>query len=275
MPVTVQSLASGSAGNALLVRSPQMTLLIDCGLAPRELQAALTSVECSPANIDAVLITHEHGDHARGLPLLLKKGCPIVATAGTARALGTPAGLLIDATPDRQLSLGPLSCLPIAVSHDAAEPCGFSIQIDGARCTVLTDLGTPALRHSETLAASDLILIEANHDVRMLRDGPYSSRLKARVASGRGHLSNSACAGWLAESLRGVSHAPDIWLAHLSEVNNRPRIATGTAMAVLNERGVEARVQALPRRGIGPSWRSGNREVRRVIRPLQLPLSFV
>lgn len=274
MPVTIQSLASGSAGNTLLVRSPQMTLLIDCGLAPRELQAMLTAADCSPANIDVVFITHEHGDHARGLPLLLTNGCPVVATAGTARALGIPGGLLVHAMPDRELSFGPLSCLPIAVSHDAAEPCGFNIRIDGAHCTVLTDLGMPAHRHSETLAASDLILIEANHDVGMLRAGPYSSRLKARVASSRGHLSNAACAGWLAESLRGASHAPDIWLAHLSQVNNRPRIATGTVMSALNDRGVEAQVHALPRRGIGPSWHSGKRKVGHVIRPLQLPLSF-
>lgn len=278
MTVQIQSLRSGSSGNALLIRADSVTLLVDCGLPPRELRAMLTAVDCGVEDVDLVLLSHEHGDHTRGLPVLLAAGCQVVATAGTARAVGLPAGspLIIhdDQVVEHEAGAGAVRIHLLPVLHDAVEPCGFGIDVEGVRCTLFTDLGTPALEHSAHLGESDLIVIEANHDVSRLRDGPYPARLKQRVASPRGHLSNQASGHWLAAALKGSRHAPDIWLAHLSHVNNAPALARETVEKELRDSGVRATVTPLPRRTLGPLWDVPKAREPLPDPPLQLALSL-
>ena len=271
--VQVQSLRSGSSGNALLIRGGRTTVLVDCGLAPRELQAILTSVDCALSDIDLVLLTHEHGDHARGLAPLLAAERPIVATAGTASSLRIPSSLRIEPSVDNIALFNAVSVQLLPVSHDAAEPCGFAITIEGVRCTLLTDIGKPDPGISPLLRASDLLIIEANHAWDRLRHGPYPARLKRRVASDQGHLSNEDCARWLGTALHGSRRAPDIWLAHLSRVNNMPLLALETVQRGLSRVETAVSVTPLPRRTLGPIWEGVPRPSAAADMPVQLPLA--
>lgn len=273
--IRVQSLASGSSGNALLLRVDTMSILIDCGLPPRELRAMLIAAGSTIDDINAVLLTHEHGDHTRGLDALSHATCSVVATRGTASALGIASSRLTICNPKDELTVGSLVVRGLPVSHDAAEPCGYSIVIEGLRCTILTDLGKPASQHSALLYDSDLIVIEANHDQTRLRNGPYPARLKQRVLSDRGHLSNHDCGRWLAESLTGSRRHHEVWLAHLSRTNNLPALARQTVDEELQRNGVTAIVTPLPRRTGAPVWEGS--ETRRPEHPfpVQLPLSLM
>ncbi len=276
MTVRIQSLASGSSGNALLVRGESATILVDCGLAPRELMAMLAAVDCAITEVDTVLITHEHGDHTRGLPLVFSAKRPVLTSWGTAAALGLPPELWIRPATDNAapVQLGAATVQLLPVSHDASEPCGYTIDIDGVRCTVLTDIGRPEPAYSALFRQSDLLVIEANHDRERLRNGPYPSRLKQRVASTSGHLSNQACGEWLATALRSVATPPEIWLAHLSRVNNLPELAAETVKHELTAAGVTTAVTALPRRTVGPVWASSTRRERPLNMPVQLQLTL-
>lgn len=272
--VRVQSLASGSSGNALLLRVDSMAILIDCGLPPRELRAMLIAAGSTIDDIDAVLLTHEHGDHTRGLDALSPTDCTVVATRGTGSALGITSSMLTVCDPKDELAVGSLVVRGLPVSHDAAEPCGYSIAIGDLRCTILTDLGKPASQHSALLQNSDLIVIEANHDPTRLRNGPYPERLKQRVLSDQGHLSNHDCGRWLAESLTGSGRHHEVWLAHLSRTNNLPALAKQTVDEALHRTGVTAFVTPLPRRAGAPVWDGTVQRRSQHHFPVQLPLSL-
>lgn len=274
MTVRIQSLGSGSSGNALLVRGASLSILVDCGLAPRELKAILAAARCTVDEIGLVLLTHEHGDHTRSLPAIAAGGCPIMATSGTLAALGVPEARRVQADAGKDVTFGAMTARALPVSHDAAEPCGFLISLEGVRCTVLTDLGRPAPEHSGAIRSSDLVVIEANHDAARLRSGPYPARLKQRVTSALGHLSNDECGRWLAEALSGSSTSPDVWLAHLSRVNNLPVLARETVEQRLRETGVTAPVTPLPRRASGPAWDGPTCRGHLLDAPLQLSLSL-
>jgi phosphoribosyl 1,2-cyclic phosphodiesterase len=155
------------------------------------------------------------------------------------------------------VSIGEIEVIAIPVSHDAAEPCGFHLRAANNSLTVLTDLGSPSGAAAEAVADSDLVVIEANHDEQMLLHGPYAARLKRRILSNTGHLSNEACGRLLAAALRDASRMPTIWLAHLSETNNRPPRAIETVEMHLAREGLVLGVLALPRHRLGPVWRPG------------------
>jgi phosphoribosyl 1,2-cyclic phosphodiesterase len=167
---------------------------------------------------------------------------------------------------ERSTTIGDVEIVTIPVSHDAAEPCGFHLRTPFGALTVLTDLGAPSRRAAEVIAASDLIVLEANHDEDMLRRGPYAAHLKRRILSDTGHLSNAACGQLLSSALRGLNRVPTIWLAHLSQTNNRPHLAKSTIERKLARDGLQLSVATLPRRGAGPVWRA--EEARQ--RPMQL-----
>lgn len=250
----MQSLGSGSSGNAFLIRAEGTTLLLDCGVGAPTLRRALSVGGQQIGDLDAVLITHEHSDHVRSLSCVVGKDVPIVATAGTRRRANIPPPQWEQVTFDKPLTVGSVTVWAIMVKHDAAEPCGYLIETAETRISVFTDLGSWHDRLADPMRASDLIVLESNHDPDMLWSGPYPAHLKRRVASPVGHLSNTECASSLASTLRTGAYAPAIWLAHLSGTNNAPDLAERATRDALRGAGLSLTVMSLPRVQPGPIW---------------------
>jgi phosphoribosyl 1,2-cyclic phosphodiesterase len=255
--LSVRSLGSGSSGNALLVDTGEVSVLIDCGIAIRPLVAGLKAAGRRLDSLDAVLLTHEHIDHARLVPRACAMRLPIVATAGTAAAAAVSPRDRQEIRRGGALRIGRLTVTALATSHDAAEPCGYFVESTAGHIVVLTDLGFPDPCLIEYLAAADLIVIEANHDEAMLRAGPYPAHLKRRILSATGHLANSDSAALLATALADVRAPKTIWLAHLSLTNNRPELARATVERALVERSTAQRVVPMPRTGHDLVWQPG------------------
>lgn len=252
----VTSLGSGSSGNALLVQTPRATLLVDCGVGVRKLTAALAQSGQRLSDVDAVLLSHEHVDHNREAGRLQRAGATIISTPGALHASQLTGGEHAALTPNRTVSVQDVEVTCIAVRHDAAEPCGFLIQAAGVTICAFTDLGSETGGIAEAVAASNLVVMEANHDEQMLRRGPYPAHLQRRILADTGHLANATSGELLAGALRQARQSPTIWLAHLSETNNRPRTAVTTVNQHLARAGLKLPVEALPRREAGPTWRS-------------------
>ncbi len=222
------SLGSGSRGNATLVQSDNTLLLIDCGFPARELEQRCATLETDLNQLDAILVTHEHGDHRRGVgPVARRYQVPVWMTAGTAQA---DFGQL----PDRHLinphlpafSIGEIAVTPVVVPHDAHEAVQFIFTCADQRLGLLTDLGhiTPHIRTQYTRL--DALLLEANHDPQQLAGGPYPPALQARVGGNYGHLSNAQAAAFLSNS--DTAQLQYLVIAHLSEKNNDPTLAHDT-----------------------------------------------
>jgi phosphoribosyl 1,2-cyclic phosphodiesterase len=242
MRVTV--LGSGSAGNATLVEAGGARVLIDAGFTGRDLERRLRAVELDPASLTAIVITHDHADHTRGMGVLARRyGTPLYLTARTRLAcLPLLAGGedVRDYSSAGPLRLGALEVRPFLTVHDAADPVAVTVRnIDtGAKLGVATDLGRPTAAVRAELAGCHMLILEANHDDGRLWTGPYPWPVKQRIASSHGHLSNRAAAE-LARELHhdGLQH---VILAHLSEHCNDPglaREAVGSALARARFRG--------------------------------------
>jgi phosphoribosyl 1,2-cyclic phosphodiesterase len=252
--VTVQSLGSGSSGNAFLVTSGETSLMLDCGVGIRTIRKGLSERGLTVDDLDAVLITHEHTDHIRTISCVTGTDVPIVSTLGTCRRGNIPPPQWERIEYHRSLQIGEIAVWAVMVKHDAAEPCGYLLETPTARISIFTDLGSWHDRLAEPIGASDLVVLESNHDLEMLQRGPYPMHLKRRVASDAGHLSNELCATSLASTLATAARDPEIWLAHLSNTNNQPNIAERETREALEERGVGSQVIALPRTSPGPLW---------------------
>jgi phosphoribosyl 1,2-cyclic phosphodiesterase len=232
-------LGSGSQGNATLVEVDSTRLLVDAGLSARALERRLGAVGVEPGDLDAVLLSHEHSDHARGAERFSKRhGVPVVCDHGTLEAMDVSRAHLADwqpLEPGRLLEIGGARIDAFPVPHDAVRPVGFAIEGRGTRVAIVTDLGHATTLVLERLRGCDLLMIEANHDDRMLRDGPYPWQLKQRVGGRLGHLSNDEAAAVLrrvaGDSLRAVV------LAHLSKHNNTHRLALQAARRALQSVG--------------------------------------
>lgn len=228
--IRFKSLGSGSSGNALVVEATSglqtVRLLVDAGLGIREMDRRLGVAGLAMDQVDAIFVTHEHGDHVGCAPRLAQRGrIPIWMSAGTHAAIGAPDldGLLRIAVDGLPIDLGALQVNPFAVPHDAREPLQLHCTDGDARLGVLTDLGHVSEAVREHLAGCGSMVLECNHDEVMLAEGPYPHFLKRRVGGDWGHLANGAAAeaarGWQARGLRQVL------AAHLSERNNRPELA--------------------------------------------------
>ena len=226
--IQVHSLASGSSGNAMLVRAGDTNILIDAGLTVRALANALAKKGVAASDLHGILLTHEHSDHSCGAGGLARRhNTPIVANTATFQAYTQRDALPFMA---KELATGgtaAIGCIGIrsfAVSHDAAEPVGYVLNIGATQITYFTDTGcvTEAIR--EAVKGADLAIVEANHDLDWLWRGPYPEHRKVRVASDTGHLSNASCGDLLAERLEDRG-ALSVWLAHISRVNNSPALA--------------------------------------------------
>jgi phosphoribosyl 1,2-cyclic phosphodiesterase len=235
---SVRALASGSSGNATLVRSAEAVFLIDAGLGIRRLVPALRDCGVSPSDLCGIVVTHEHNDHAVGAcPLSRKYGVPIVANVRTLTAVFRQQR----ETPSVPLDTGARWCTgdmlveTFPIPHDAAEPVGVNVihGPSGQKVSHLTDLGhvTDTVRHA--IRGANLLVLEANHDVHRLLNGRYPGMLKARILSDRGHLSNEEAVKLLCE--HALAHGPfTVWLAHLSKENNTPRLALNYARATVS-----------------------------------------
>jgi phosphoribosyl 1,2-cyclic phosphodiesterase len=254
--ITVQSLSSGSSGNATLVDDGTTVVLVDCGVSHAAITKGLASIGRSIENLAAVFVSHEHTDHIRSLDRLVRQGVPIFCTAGTARAAGLTTIQFERIELGTLRDIGSLAATSIPVCHDAAEPCGFLLQTNGAAVAVVTDAGCATDDITTPLLHADLIIVESNHDERMLRRGPYPAPLKRRVMSDVGHLSNAACADLLAVVAAKTTKSPSVWLAHLSAVNNRPGLAVSTVVRRLHVDRAAWSVEALPRLRPSRTWTS-------------------
>jgi phosphoribosyl 1,2-cyclic phosphodiesterase len=220
----------------------------------RRLLRGLDAVGLTMADVDALLISHEHSDHIRELPRFVMQSTAVLSTRGSARAANVPAQLWEETQAERPVRIADVEVVAIPVCHDAADPCGFLIRTSAGSVTVVTDLGCPSLAAAEAIAESRLVVLEANHDEAMLRRGPYPERLQRRILSDSGHLSNAGCAELLARAIRGSTQPPTVWLAHLSETNNRPHLAKQTVQRRLTQVGLRLDLHALPRREINETW---------------------
>jgi phosphoribosyl 1,2-cyclic phosphodiesterase len=238
MAVSISVLASGSRGNAAVVESSRARILVDAGISCRETFKRLKLAGLEPKSLSAILITHEHSDHVYGLATLAKKlDVPVFMTGAThqawARPLRDDAGQLPRLakleifSAGRQFQIADITVTPFTIPHDAADPVGFTFRAEGAKIAFATDLGYMPSSVRDHLRRCDVIIIESNHDVEMLRVGPYPWSVKQRVMSRVGHLSNDSLAQFFAEDYDGgASH---IVLAHLSEQNNHPEVARRVA----------------------------------------------
>jgi phosphoribosyl 1,2-cyclic phosphodiesterase len=236
--VRVTVLGSGSVGNATLVESGDIRILVDAGFSGRDLENRMSMMDVDPASLSAIVITHDHGDHTRGMGVLARRfGTPLYLTERTRVACAD----LLNGTEDTRtygstapFTLGNLEVKPFLTVHDAADPVAITIRetTSGARMGIATDLGRPTAAVRAELKGCHMLVLEANHDDALLWSGPYPWSVKQRIASSHGHLSNRA-SGELARELMHPG-LTCIILAHLSEHCNEASLARDTIAAALS-----------------------------------------
>lgn len=236
------TISSGSSGNCAFIGRGGQGILIDAGVPMKTVSAALDSAGFSLSRVSAVFVTHEHDDHIKNLRTIANKyKIPVFCNALTARAVISrlpelDEALLRPMDTGRRVSGGEFEVLSFAVSHDAAEPVGYTVKTGAAVISLLTDSGHITPQMQRHILGSDLVLIESNYDYDMLVGGSYPYFLKRRILSERGHLSNDDCAKTVLQLVKsGVKH---IVMGHLSKENNRPDRAYETTSRHLKEQGV-------------------------------------
>ena len=245
MAVSVSLLASGSRGNCAFVATSSTRILVDAGLSGRETFKRLHGLGERPDQISAILITHEHSDHVAGLERLATKlNVPVFLTEATHhsynRAMRDQEGEIPKLpkaehfAAGRSFRVGDIDVFPFTIPHDAADPVGFTFRAEGIKIGYVTDLGYMPVSVRNHLRGSTVLIMESNHDVEMLRTGPYPWSVKQRVMSRVGHLSNESLAEFFTNDYDG--RAEYLVLAHLSEQNNHPEIARASAEQALRGR---------------------------------------
>lgn len=235
----VTSLASGSSGNAFLVETSGAPLLVEAGLSARILERRLRERGVDPATLGAIIVSHEHQDHAQGAgPLARRWNIPVVCSAATQRALGAAlAGVAWQPLTAHGTTLGNAEAWGFSVPHDAADPQGVLVEVDGVRLGWALDLGHVPSHIAPTLAQADLVVVEANHDRERLIASPYPWATKQRILGDQGHLSNLQAAQLIA-TLGADGRARTVWLAHLSaRANEHPQGVLRTVRAYLEMAG--------------------------------------
>ncbi len=229
-------LGSGSRGNATVICSGSSRVLVDCGFSRKETDQRLARHGLSGAQIDAILVTHEHADHASGVARLSRAyDIPVYATHGTALNAGlSELKHWVAIAPQQVFSIGDLSVQAYPVPHDAREPVQFVIARDGQRIGILSDAGMVTTHMIEVLSGCDALLLECNHCPQMLEAGPYPQALKRRVASRLGHLSNQQSAALL--GALDLSRLQHLAITHVSEKNNCPELARSLLAEALGDR---------------------------------------
>jgi phosphoribosyl 1,2-cyclic phosphodiesterase len=258
-------LGSGSSGNAVVIQTGRTAVLVDAGFGVRALASRLRQVGVAPSAISAILLTHEHSDHACGARAFARlHGIPLVSDPRTIKAVVElpEAGATISARPVErvELPLGSstrlrdLEVRSFAISHDAVAPAGFRLSTGAWSVVVVTDTGEAQAPMIEAMRGASLLMIEANHDKQRLLRGPYPYHLKRRILSPTGHLSNEQTSQALASILDDGPRW--VWLAHLSRTNNTPDLARTSVREYLSVRGFgHVQIQVAPP-DVGPVWDS-------------------
>jgi phosphoribosyl 1,2-cyclic phosphodiesterase len=245
-PFRLRILRSGSSGNAIFLDAAGTRLLIDAGLPADTIARELTATAISPADLAAILLTHEHDDHASGAGALARlAGVPVYANEATIAAAGLTGAMVERFTTGQPFAVGALRVEAFAVSHDAAEPVGFAVGWNGTTIMVATDLGEVGDEMIERARQADVLVVEANYDLRLLAVSPYPWFLKNRIVGLTGHLSNDAAARAVVAA--GTSGRPQtIVLVHLSDINNLTPLARDTVQWELDREGMShVRVHAV------------------------------
>lgn len=237
------SLYSGSSGNSIFVSSGSSKILIDAGLPGKNIEGALKNIGEDPSAIDAIFVTHEHIDHTKGVGVLSRRyDIPVYAKEGTWNSISSIVGKIkehnikiIDGS--SCISINNMDIINFKIPHDAASPCGYAIHADNKKVCIATDLGHFPEDVKDAIEDADIILLESNHDIEMLKFGPYPYPLKKRILSDVGHLSNEDCGKAIVE-IAGNNHKT-IVLGHLSKTNNYPDLAYQTVLNILNDSGLK------------------------------------
>lgn len=239
MQLNFCSFASGSSGNCYMARYGDTALLIDAGISGKRIFEGLESTDTPLEMVEAVLVTHEHIDHVKSLPILTKKAPNIKAYANEKtwesieRKVAEEKKAIF--TTGEDFYIGEILVRPFAVSHDAAEPVGFSIYADGRQISVLTDSGCVTDAIFEEIMDADLLVLEANHEVEVLQMCSYPYQTKRRILGDRGHLSNVTAGNCICKLIEAKDKARRILLGHLSHQNNEPELAKMTIGNILQE----------------------------------------
>jgi phosphoribosyl 1,2-cyclic phosphodiesterase len=254
IPVRISILASGSTGNSTLLETECTTLLIDAGLGKKELTRRFAALgRALPERVDAILVTHEHSDHSKAAAQLARHwDCPAYFTEATHREI---VKMFADdpESPGRKASfermeyvragerfeIGDVEINAFRIPHDAADPVGFAFRASATKIAITTDLGYLPEHVKQHLREADFLMLESNHDLEMLKVGPYPWHIKQRVMSRTGHLSNNVVSDFLADSEVFDARPRHLVLAHLSEQNNHPDIARLSAEQALAARAVD------------------------------------
>ena len=230
------SLYSGSSGNSLFVESENTKILVDAGMSCKKIEEALNSIEVNPSSINAILVTHEHADHIKGLSTISRKfDIPVFATKETFDAMPKQSEKISEKNikffnPNEKFFIEDLEVLPFSIPHDAANPCGFNIiKYNNTQISIATDIGHMTKTIVDKLEGSKFILLESNYDTEVLKCCAYPFKLKSRIASENGHLSNTM-AGKTITYLTKNGNLKTAMLGHLSKESNFPALAYQTVV---------------------------------------------
>ena len=232
------NLFSGSSGNCTFVSSKNTKILVDAGVSCLKISKALAELDVSLDEIDAILVTHEHVDHIKGITTIVNKyHVPIYASEKTWKmmnSLKVPDAYQLTFEPNNLFNIGDFDIYPFSIPHDAADPCGFSLSCENKKVTIATDMGYIDNTILEQMEKSDVLLLESNYDVETLKCSPYPFFLKQRISGKNGHLSNDVAGKAICHLCqKGVNN---IILGHLSKENNFPELAYQTVLNELQQR---------------------------------------
>lgn len=238
----IASLGSGSKGNATLVQAADGVFLIDCGFGLKDVESRLRAKGVQPETLAGIFVTHEHGDHLKGAPMLANRyKIPLFATHGTSRFFkrDVPSAKILN--PNTRIKVAGVEIESITVPHDSVEPSQFIFRHLGMSFGILTDLGSITRKVVNAYKECDVLMLECNHDPQMLQNGPYPASLKRRVGGNYGHLSNQQAADLLVQLNRAkLQH---VMISHISEQNNDTQLAMETILPSLA--GYQTRVELL------------------------------
>ncbi len=248
MELRFSPLFSGSSGNATYVGCDDAHILVDAGLSGARVCQELACIGVDPSQLNAILVTHEHADHIRGIGILSRKyDLPVYATEGTWAGMYDKLGAIAEKNrvifePDQDFFLGSINITPFSTPHDAAEPVGYTFEVDGAKLAIATDIGCIRDGWLNHVLGSAAVILESNYDPDMLQAGRYPYELKKRIRSRKGHLSNDDAGTVAAELIRNGTR--QIILGHLSKENNFPELALRSCELILRQSGIDPNADA-------------------------------